>query len=189
MLVLLLIIRVVQILVFDLANQPIRGLHHVGVRHVDLLRLAGLFRRLCLLRGSLLLGLVARVIFIIHVVDVLPLIDSCGASLLRLFSVFSGVLPLVAINLEITVLSSSASIHGFLFQAVHLLILIVPLAILLIGVLPGLLHLGSSPVRSALCPLLLILVVVLTTDPVLLDGDGLDRAALDQLLPELLKDA
>jgi len=187
MLVLLLIIRVVQILVFDLANQPIRGLHHVGVRHVDLLRLAGLFRRLCLLRGSLLLGLVARVILIIHVVDVLPLIDGCGASLLRLFSVFAGVLPLVAINLEITVLSSSASIHGFLFQAVHLLILIVP--ILLIGVLPDLLDFGSSPVRSALGPLLLILVVVLTTDPVLLDGNGLDGPALDQLLPELLKDA
>lgn len=75
MLVLLLIIRVVEILIFDLTNQPVGGLHHVRVRHVDLLRLAGLFRRLCLLLGSLLLGLVARVIFIIHVVDVLPLID------------------------------------------------------------------------------------------------------------------
>jgi len=187
MLVLLLIIRVVQILIFDLTNQPIGGLHHVRVRHVDLLRLAGLFRRLCLLLRSLLLGLVARVILIIHVVDVLPLIDGCSASLLRLFSVFAGVLPLVAIDLEITVLASSPSIHGFLFQAVHLLILIVPLAILLIGVFPGLLHLGSSPVRSALG--LLLLVVVLATDPALFDGDGLDRAALDQLLPELLYDA
>ena len=187
MLVLLLIVRVVQILVLDLTNQPIRGLHHVGVRHVDLLRLAGLFRRLCLLLGSLLLGLVARVILIIHVVYVLPLIDGCGASLLRLFSVFAGVLPLVPLNLEITVLPSSPSIHGFLFQTVHFLILIVP--ILLIRVLPDLLDLGSSPVRSTLGPLLLFLVVVLPTDPVLLDGDGLHGAALDQLLPELLKDA
>jgi hypothetical protein len=186
MLVLLLIVRVIQILVFNLTNQPIRGLHHVRVRHVDLLRLPGLFRRLCLLLSSLLLGLIARVIFIIHVVYVLPLIDGSGASLLWLFSVFAGVLPLVPINLEITVLPSSASIHGFLFQAVHLLILIVP--ILLIGVLPDLLDLGSSPIWSALC-LFLLVVFILTTDPVLLDGDGLDGAALDQLLPELLNDA
>ena len=188
MLVLLLIVRVVQILVFDLTNQPIRGLHHVGVRHVDLFGLAGLFRRLCLFLGSLLLGLVARVILIIHVVYVLPLIYGSGASLLWLFRVFAGVLPLVALDLEITVLPSSASIHRFLFQAVHLLILIVP--ILLIGVLPDLFDLGSSPVWSALGPLLLLLVVfILTTDPVLLDGDGLDGATLDQLLPKLLNDA
>jgi hypothetical protein len=166
MLVLLLIVRVVQILVFDLANQPIRGLHHVGVRHVDLFGLAGQFRRLCLFLASLLLGLVARVILIIHVVYVLPLIYGSGASLLRLFSVFAGVLPLVPINLEITVLPSSASIHGFLFQAVHLLILIVP--VLLIGVLPDLFDLGSSPIWSALC-LFLLVVLILTTDPVLLD--------------------
>jgi hypothetical protein len=47
MLVLRLIIRVVEILILNLTNQPIGSLDHIGVRKVDFLRLAGLFGRLC----------------------------------------------------------------------------------------------------------------------------------------------
>ncbi len=132
---------------------------------MDFLRLAGLPRYLSLFLGSLLLGLIALVLFI-HVIDILPLINRCSASLLRLFNIFAGVPLLVSINFEITVLASSPSIHVFLFQSVHLLILIVPLTILLIRVLPVFLHLGCSPVRSALG--LLFLVVILATHSALL---------------------